>query len=252
MEPALATRYLIPGSASHSDAASARIVADLLPGDAPALVYLHGMTSTRSGVKSEALLGLARARGLAFARFDFRGHGGSDGALAELTVTHLVEDTLAVLGALGPAPAILVGSSMGGLAAACTAARVPERVVALAILAPALGYLTAMARHASPDFELRRSDEAPVLVSAEALLDARRYDEAVLPTRLTMPVFAAHGSADATVSVGLAEEFLAAVPHCRKEFWWIEGGTHALNEDIAAILARLEHFLVAQRVLAPA
>ena len=48
------------------------IAVETWAGAAPALVFLHGMTSTRTGRKSAALLARARGRGLRFARFDFR------------------------------------------------------------------------------------------------------------------------------------------------------------------------------------
>ena len=88
------------------------IMADVMAGSSPAYVYLHGMSSTRSSEKSDALYERARSRGRAFARFDFRGHGDSSGSMTDLTLTELIEDTTTVLRHMGPC--LLVGSSLGG------------------------------------------------------------------------------------------------------------------------------------------
>src|SRR5690606_7892817 len=120
-------------------APGARIVADHLPGDAPALVFLHGLVSVRRGEKSTALFDLAARTGRAAWRFDFRGHGESSGVLHDTTLTELIADARSVLEASGPA--FLVGSSLGGLVAAWTAARHPEFVRGLVLLAPALRFL---------------------------------------------------------------------------------------------------------------
>ena len=122
------------------------IMADVMAGSSPAYVYLHGMSSTRSSEKSDALYERARSRGRAFARFDFRGHGDSSGSMTDLTLTELIEDTTTVLDHMGPS--LLVGSSLGGLVAAWTAAKNPDLVTGLTMLSPALGFLPEMASRA--------------------------------------------------------------------------------------------------------
>lgn len=224
-----------------------RIVADLLPGAAPVIVYLHGMTSTRAGPKGEYLLAYARTRGLGFARFDFRAHGESDGQLDSLKFSQLIEDTRAVIDEVGPC--VMVGSSMGALAAAWTAAQHPEGIAALVLLSPALGFLGAMARATEP-YELRRSNEKLLEFDNEALRDAEQFNEAELPPRLGMPVCVIHGSGDTTVPVDLSRTLCAAIPHQDKELWVIEGGSHSLNEVLEPTFDRVEAFLE-QRGITP-
>ena len=48
-------------------------------GDAPGLVWLGGFASDMDGTKAGALDAWAQARGRAFLRFDYSGHGGSSG-----------------------------------------------------------------------------------------------------------------------------------------------------------------------------
>lgn len=240
---ALTTRRLQPDSNSDE-----KIVVASLPGSSPGVIFLHGMSSTRIGAKSESLLTRSRARGMSFTCFDFRAHGESDGKLESLTFSKLVEDATAVCQEVGPA--ILVGSSMGALAAAWAAARQPDNVLALVLLSPALGFLENMAQ-ASGTFKLHPSDEQAVEFSDEAVRDARHFDETALPDLLPMPIYVVHGSHDTTVPPHLSRALCEAIPHADKELWIIEQGSHSLNEVLEPTLDRVEAFLD-QRGLIPA
>ena len=241
---ALITKRLQPSTQSED-----QIAVDVLEGGSPAIIYLHGMTSTRDGAKSEHLLAYARARRLGFARFDFRAHGESDGQLDSLKFSQLIEDTLAVIREV-EGPCVLVGSSMGALAASWTSARHPENVAALALLSPALGFLGEMAR-ASGSFELRRSNEKLLEFANDALRDAEQFDETELPARLGMPVCVVHGSGDSTVPVELSRNLCAAIPHLDKELWIIEGGSHSLNEALDVAFGRIGAFLEQRGITPP-
>lgn len=221
-------------------APGAAIRGDWLPGDLPAHVYLHGLSSVRQGEKSDALLRRAIAQGRAFARFDFRGHGASSGEIGRVTLTDLIADATTVLEHTGPG--VLVGSSLGGLVAAWTAARRPDLVHALVLLAPAFGFLPRLAAHA-------RTGDGMILVTSEwseirlhpgVLEDARRYDEDVLPARLTMPVWIAHGERDEVVPPAASQRVFERIPHARKRLWIVPGGDHRLNREIEAILDQVE------------
>jgi pimeloyl-ACP methyl ester carboxylesterase len=53
-----------------------------LPGTALGLLFCGGYTSDMNGTKALALAAYCRARGRAFTRFDYRGHGASSGRLS--------------------------------------------------------------------------------------------------------------------------------------------------------------------------
>ena len=218
-----------------------RIVGDRLLGATPNYLFLHGLGSVRAGEKSTALLAHARTRGRGCLRFDFRGHGESTGRIGHATISELIGDTHAILD--GNTPAILVGSSLGGLVAAFVAAARPADVVGLVLIAPALGFLPRMERRLHPAGRLRTSQDYAFTVDPRVLADARQLDEELLPTRLPMPVLIAHGTADDTVPPVLSERFFAAIPHPRKELWLVPGGDHRLNQPIAAIWRRMDALL---------
>ena len=108
-------------------------------GAAPTFVWLGGFRSDMAGTKAEALAGWAAARGQAFVRFDYSGHGRSGGRFEDGTLSTWLGDTLAVLETI-PGPLVLVGSSMGGWIALLAARKLPERVKALLLIAPAADF----------------------------------------------------------------------------------------------------------------
>lgn len=106
-------------------------------GALPGIVFLGGFMSDMTGGKATALEAWAVARGLAFTRFDYQGHGASSGRFADGTIGLWADDALAVLDAVTRGPQILVGSSMGGWMMLLTALRRPDRVAGLVGIAPA-------------------------------------------------------------------------------------------------------------------
>ena len=113
-------------------------------GAGPTVLWLGGYRSDMTGTKAQALADWALASGRSFLRFDYSGHGESDGDFAEGTITAWREDALAAIDGLTEGPLLLVGSSMGAwIAVLATLAR-PERVAGLVLVAPALDFTSAL------------------------------------------------------------------------------------------------------------
>ena len=83
-------------------------------GAGPTVVFLGGLRSDMEGTKAVHLEDWARARGQAYLRFDYSGHGESSGRFEEGCIGDWHEDTVAAVSALTEGPLIVVGSSMGG------------------------------------------------------------------------------------------------------------------------------------------
>ena len=100
-------------------------------GAAPGLLWLGGFKSDMNGIKASALDEFALDRGRAMVRFDYSGHGASDGAFTDGTIGRWLEESLAVFGAFCRGPQVLVGSSMGGWLALLLVRDLLRRKVAL-------------------------------------------------------------------------------------------------------------------------
>ena len=127
----------------------------------PAVVWLSGWRSDMESTKATALDAEAERRGFGLLRFDYSGHGCSEGRLEEGTISRWLEETLALIRAESEGPQIVVGSSMGGYLAllavrALNGAGEAERVKGLVLIAPAVDFTEALIWAKAPD-EARRA-----------------------------------------------------------------------------------------------
>jgi pimeloyl-ACP methyl ester carboxylesterase len=111
-------------------------------GENPGIVWLGGYRSDMLGSKAEFLDEWAMARGLAFLRHDYSGHGESDGEFRDGTISLWLEQSLAVFRQFSTGPQIVVGSSMGGWIALRLIEELQKlgegsRVAGLVLIAPA-------------------------------------------------------------------------------------------------------------------
>lgn len=89
------------------------------------------------GSKALFLEAWAKRHHRSFLRFDYSGHGHSDGELFKTNVSDWTRDSIAVLDDLTKGPQILVGSSLGGWIMLNVALARPEKVVGLVGIAAA-------------------------------------------------------------------------------------------------------------------
>jgi pimeloyl-ACP methyl ester carboxylesterase len=219
------------------------VCGDELSGDRPAYVYLHGLGSVRAGEKSASLMAHAARQGRGCLRFDMRGHGESSGKLGRTLVSDLIADAIAVLQQTGPA--IVIGSSLGGLVAAFAAAARPELTRCLVLLAPAFGLLPNLSQRLDPMGRMWTREGQGFRVEPPVLADAAALDERALPKRLTMPTLVVHGTADDVVPYRQSERFHAALAAHTKDLWLVPDGDHRLNAVAAAIWPRADRLLTA-------
>jgi pimeloyl-ACP methyl ester carboxylesterase len=81
--------------------------------EAPGLVWLQGLKSEMVSTKATALAAWCAEHGHACTRFDYSGHGRSDGRFEDGTIGAWLEEAHAVLERLTVGPQVLVGSSTG-------------------------------------------------------------------------------------------------------------------------------------------
>ncbi|WP_170561500.1 alpha/beta fold hydrolase [Ruegeria atlantica] len=106
-------------------------------GTGPTIVFLGGLKSDMEGTKAVHLEAWAKARGQAFLRFDYSGHGESSGKFEGGCIGDWHEDTLAAVEELTLGPLLVVGSSMGGWQALLLAKAIPDRIAGMVTIAAA-------------------------------------------------------------------------------------------------------------------
>jgi len=91
-----------------------RLAVRTIPGKGPAIIWLGGFKSDMQSTKAGVIAEWAARNGHANIRFDYSGHGESEGRFEDGTITAWLDDALAVIRQKGGEAPILVGSSMGG------------------------------------------------------------------------------------------------------------------------------------------
>ncbi len=188
-------------------------------GAGPTIVFLGGLKSDMEGTKAVHLEAWSKARGQAFLRFDYSGHGESSEAFTDGCIGDWHEDTLAAVGALTEGPLVVVGSSMGGWQALLLAKALPERIVGMVTIAAAPdftedGYWASFsdAQKAALEevghVELPSDYMEPYIITKRMIEDGRQRLVLRDALDLPFPVRFLQGTADTAVSTETAVRLL--------------------------------------------
>ena len=226
-------------------------------GKSPGIVFLGGFMSDMTGTKAATLHEFCAARGQAFVRFDYFGHGASSGDFADATVGRWKDDTLAVLDRLTEGPQVLVGSSIGGWLMLLAALARPARVAALVGIAAAPDATEALMWRRFPDFVRDAiakegafripSDYSPegYLITRALIEDGRRHLLPESDAAVACPVRLLHGMADPDVPFQTSIELARRLRSPDIRVILVKDGDHRLSRasDLALLLRTLEPLL---------
>jgi hypothetical protein len=213
------------------------------------VIWLGGFGSDMTGTKATALSDWARQSGRAFVRFDWFGHGASEGRFEEGTITRWRGDALAVIEDLAEGPVVLVGSSMGGWLACLAALARPERLAGLALIAPAADFTSALVEPTLSDAARAALTREEVWrppgrfpISRALIEDGARWSILPGPVPIHAPVRIHQGGADEAVPWRHALDLALALESQDVVFTLVCGGDHRLSRpaDIARLLAMVE------------
>ena len=228
-----------------------RLAYRAVAGTNPTVVWLGGFHSDMTGTKAQVLADQAQATGGGYLRFDYFGHGESDGDFAEGTITRWREDALRVIDELTEGPLVLVGSSMGGWLACLAAVARPARVKAMVLIAPAPDFTEklmepelppeAKAAIARDGFWTRPSDydDGGYPITRTLLEDGARWSILPGPVPIDIPVRILQGGVDPDVPWTHALELANALNSDDVVFTLIKDGDHRLSrpQDLERLVA---------------
>jgi len=228
-----------------------RIAFRRVAGEGPTEVWLGGFHSDMTGTKAQVLADQAASTGGAYLRFDYFGHGESDGAFADGTISRWRDDALAVVDQLTDGPLVLVGSSMGGWIACLVALARPERVKAMVLVAPAPDFTEklmapdlsdeARAAIARDGFWTRPSeyDDGGYPITRQLLEDGAQWSILPGPVAIDVPVRVLQGGADEDVPWTHALALANALTSQDVVFTLIKDGDHRLSrpQDLERLTA---------------
>lgn len=219
------------------------------PRSCTVLVHGGGVTREEGGFFGRLAAGLASA-GVASLRFDFRGHGESEGRQEDLTLSGVLNDIHAAVAHArelsNSVPINLLGASFSGGICAYFSAEFPAEIARLILINPLVNYKKRfiddkpywnndqIAESAgreltqdgflphSPTFKLGR----PLLNEVFYLRPDRKSGEIQAPTLIL------HGTGDTFIPVQSSRDFIAKIA-ARAELIEIEGAQHgiAVHDD---------------------
>jgi pimeloyl-ACP methyl ester carboxylesterase len=209
------------------------------------------------GTKAEALARWAGTHGRACVRFDYSGHGESEGEVRDGTIGRWLEESIAVFDAFCTGPQIVVGSSMGGWLALLLVQELRRRgvtsasVAGLVLIAPAVDFTEVLMWQKFPA-KVRREitekgvwerpsaySEQPYLITRELIEEGRKHLLLGGMIEPGCPVHILQGVQDPDVPWSHATELVARIAREDVVLTLIKDGDHRLSrlEDIDRLIA---------------
>ena len=216
----------------------------------PMVILMHGIFANKGINPIPALArGLAKA-GIASIRFDFDGHGSSDGRMQDMTIGKELADARAIWDYVSRLPYVdgigLLGHSQGGVVASMTAGRLaaagitPDGVV---LIAP--GSVIKEACQGGKFFNATFDPADPpefircwgfMKLGREYLLTTQQLDIYGTAAAYKGPVLLLHGSRDGIVPMWCSEKFLKAYgDHATLQV--VEGENHTITRHRKEVVA---------------
>lgn len=221
-------------------------------GDGPMLVWFGGFNSDKEGSKALHVEEWCKAHGHGYVRFDYFGHGMSEGDFASGTISTWREDGLAIIDEICSGDVILLGSSMGGWLSLLAAQARPESVKGLLLIAPAHDFTERLMWETFPKevqkeimnkrVWMRPSDYGePYPITRNLIEDGRKWLLGENRIEFAGPVRILQGYKDEDVPYLHAWQLVEQVASKDLTFQLVKSGDHRLSEEDD--LRRLTHTL---------
>jgi uncharacterized protein len=209
----------------------------------PMVIICHGHSSSKDRPHYVNIAKSLSRKGIASFRFDFYGHGESEGEFANATPSELMDDVLQAIKftrSLGFIKIGLVGSSFGGLACILAAAEEPD-IFALALKSPVSNYADLFN---TDRFKVKRKewqergwlpyDEDPEHLKLNYIFytDAVARDGYAVASKITTPTLIVHGDQDIDVPIGQSQKLVTLIPRCKLKV--IHGSDHKYTQETHA------------------
>lgn len=223
----------------------------------PTVVFLGGFRSDMTGAKALALEELSQRKGLGFLRFDYTGHGQSQGDFLDGTISAWLRDSLDAIDRLTQGPLVLAGSSMGGWLMLLAALARRERVAGLVGIAAAPDFteelmwpnMAAPVRKALMEqgviYRPSAYSQDPYPITRGLIESGRRHLLLDKPIALACPVRLIHGMKDPDVPWQTATRLAERLEGADVAVTLLKDGGHRLSEpgEIACIQAAVEELI---------
>ena len=221
----------------------------------PMVIICHGFTAKKEQPLLKYLADDLEAAGIASIRFDFNGHGASEGRFQDMTVLNEIEDAKHVYEYVrdmrGVTSVSIAGHSQGGVVTSMIAGQLgTENVKAIALMAAA-AVLRDDAIRGILQGTTYDSINIPEYIEVRGLKVGKNY----IKTAQTLPiyetasnyqgsVFIIHGLADVVVPYTYSLRYQEIYPGSQIEF--LEGFDHGFTQDQELTARKVADFFISQ------
>lgn len=233
----------------HSTKAGHKLAYYQQKGEGPGVIFLCGFRSDMESTKATHLAEWCKANNIGYTRFDYFGHGKSEGEFIDFTIGKAFEDALEILDHVATGSQVLVGSSMGGWVGLLSAIERKRQVLGFVGVAAAPDFTERfMYLGMAPEQRAELDKEGVIYVHSEyfnndypitmkLIKDGREHLLMDHPIPLDLPVHLLQGQLDEDVPWQHAMDITSKVVGDDVKVTLIKDGDHRLNrpQDLALL-----------------
>lgn len=222
----------------------------------PLIILCHGFGSSKNSRTHVELQRKLNKFGVSTFRFDFFGHGESEGKFEDITISEAMNDILSTVKFMkskGYSKIGLFGSSFGGIASLMAASKTEELFV-LALKSPVSNFEEKLHTTTSKEdmnkwkkkgyYYYVRSDGERKKVNYSFFDDCKNSDGYEAAKKINIPTLIVHGDNDEAVPISQSKKTAALIQNCTLKI--IRGADHKYSkpEDFEKMIKFLSTFIV--------
>jgi len=219
----------------------------------PMVMLCHGFGGKKDGEMFENIADSLQAHGIASIRFDFNGHGESEGDFVDMTVPNEISDAKKVYDYVKALPFVdgiaIAGHSQGGVVASMTAGELgTDAFRAVVLMAPAAVLREDAIRGSTfgkmynPDLPTDYIDFGRMHLGYDYVRTAKRLPIYETAARYQGPALILHGTFDRVVPYSYGERYHQIWPG--SEYVALEYFDHGFSQDIVLATDIVSEYLV--------
>lgn len=220
----------------------------------PMVIFCHGFGGTKEGPLFELTTDTLQAHGIASIRFDFNGHGESEGTFEQMTVPNEIEDARRVYEYVRQLDYVseiaVVGHSQGGVVAAMLAGQLGTPAFRAVVLMAPAAVLREDVIRGNTFGKYYDPLNPPEVVD---LGGGRKLGREFIRTAFSLPIYETaacyqgealilHGNADRIVPYTYGEHFHQLWPKSHYEL--MEGFDHGFHPDVVRTTTMVSDYLL--------
>jgi len=204
------------------------------------IILCHGFSTSKNNFTNKTLTKLFLKIGIPTFRFDFYGHGESEGKFEDITISEAVDDILKAikfLKKLGYTKIGLMGSSFGGIASIMVASKTNNLSV-LALKSPVSNYKEkGIATKTKKELEewkkkgfiyYATGDGRKLRLNYTFFKDFEKNNGYKAANKIQIPTLIVHGDKDKSVPIKQSKKIAGLIPDCKLEI--IKGADHKYRD----------------------